>query len=227
VKNQAAGNFEVFCRNSKGFINSDHFSLFLLSDLRESMRCIFGQFGNIIDVVTRRTYKLRGQAWVVFEKEEDAADALKYMQGFPFFNKPIRIAYAKTKSDAVAKLDGTYNEAEIESRKQTRREANEAAKAAAPGAAKGKAAAATAAAPVADATRTLFIENLPNEANEGMLLLVFQRFPGLKEVRMVPHKPGMAFVEYDNDEGAAAALAGLQGFKLATDKPMMLSYAKQ
>ncbi len=191
------------------------------------MRCIFGQFGNIIDVVTRRTYKLRGQAWVVFEKEEDAADALKYMQGFPFFNKPIRIAYAKTKSDAVAKLDGTYNEAEIESRKQTRREANEAAKAAAPGAAKGKAAAATAAAPVADATRTLFIENLPNEANEGMLLLVFQRFPGLKEVRMVPHKPGMAFVEYDNDEGAAAALAGLQGFKLATDKPMMLSYAKQ
>ena len=163
----------------------------------------------------------------LFEKEEDAADALKYMQGFPFFNKPIRIAYAKTKSDAVAKLDGTYNEAEIESRKQTRREANEAAKAAAPGAAKGKAAAATAAAPVADATRTLFIENLPNEANEGMLLLVFQRFPGLKEVRMVPHKPGMAFVEYDNDEGAAAALAGLQGFKLATDKPMMLSYAKQ
>ena len=53
------------------------------------MRSIFGQFGNIIDVVSRRTYKLRGQAWVVFENEDDAADALKLMQGFPFFNKPI------------------------------------------------------------------------------------------------------------------------------------------
>lgn len=136
-----------------------------------------------------------------------------------------RIAYAKTKSDAVAKLDGTYSEAEVESRKQARREAHEAAKLA--GAPAATAAGAAAAAPAAEATRTLFIENLPNEANEGMLLLVFQRFPGLKEVRMVPHKPGIAFVEYDNDAGAAAALAGLQGFKLATDKPMMLSYAKQ
>ena len=45
-----------------------------------------------------------------------------------------RIAYAKTKSDAVAKLDGTYDEAEVESRKQARREANEAAKLAGPGA---------------------------------------------------------------------------------------------
>ena len=73
--------------------------------------------------------------------------------------------------------------------------------------------------------KTLFVENIPNEANEGMLLLVFQRFPGLKEVRMVPQRPGVAYVEYDNEAGAAAALAGLQGFKLATNKPMRLSYA--
>lgn len=53
------------------------------------MHSIFGQFGNIIDVVSRRTYNLRGQAWVVFEKEEDAKQALDSMQGFPFFNKPI------------------------------------------------------------------------------------------------------------------------------------------
>jgi hypothetical protein len=59
-----------------------------------------------------------------------------------------------------------------------------------------------------------------------MLSLVFQQFPGFKEVRMVPQKPGIAFVEYDNEAGAAAALAGLQGFRLATDKPMQLSFAK-
>ena len=136
-----------------------------------------------------------------------------------------RIAFAKTKSDATAKLDGTYDEEQVEARKRARREAREAAQAAS-----APAAAPTAVEPVAEATsatRTLFVENLPNEANDSMLLLVFQRFPGLKEVRRVPHRPGLAFVEYDNDAGAAAALAGLQGFKLATDKPMMLSYAKQ
>lgn len=62
---------------------------FPAADLKKSMRCVFGQFGTILDVVSRRTYKLRGQAWVVFEKEEDAAKALQAMQGFPFFNKPI------------------------------------------------------------------------------------------------------------------------------------------
>ena len=33
----------------------------LYADLKKAMRCIFGQFGNILDVVSRRTYRLRGQ----------------------------------------------------------------------------------------------------------------------------------------------------------------------
>lgn len=59
------------------------------ADLKKCMRCIFGQFGNILDVISRKTYRLRGQAWVVFEKAEDAKKALHAMQGFPFFDKPI------------------------------------------------------------------------------------------------------------------------------------------
>ena len=57
--------------------------------MKKCMRCIFGQFGNILDVIYRRTYRLRGQAWVVFERPEDARNALHSMQGFPFFDKPI------------------------------------------------------------------------------------------------------------------------------------------
>jgi U2 small nuclear ribonucleoprotein B'' len=197
------------------------------AELSKSMRAIFGQFGNIIDVVCRDTYKLRGQAWVVFEHEEDAAKALEKMQGFPFFNKPIRIAYAKTKSDAAAKLDGTYSEEQAEARKQRRRQMWAARKEATTGEAGGAAATPAATAPAATSNLILFVENLPAEANEAMLLLVFQRYPGLKEVRMVPGRPGIAFVEYDNEGGAAAAMAGLQGFRLATDKPMQLSFAKQ
>lgn len=30
------------------------------------------------------------------------------MQGYPFYDKPMRIAFAKSKSDVVAKRDGTF-----------------------------------------------------------------------------------------------------------------------
>jgi RNA recognition motif-containing protein len=59
------------------------------AELKKALRCMFGQFGTVIDVVSRRTNKLRGQGWVVFEKQGDAEQALEGMQGFPFFNKPI------------------------------------------------------------------------------------------------------------------------------------------
>jgi U2 small nuclear ribonucleoprotein B'' len=215
---------------------------------------MFSRYGNILDIVSRRTYKLRGQAWVVFERAEDAAVAKEELEGFPFMNKPMvwheiiyfrarilssgeiesddccvlnllqRIDFAKTKSDAAARLDGTYDEDAVEARKQERREAWE-KKRTAEKAAEEQEAMETETAPAAALgnKKTLLVENIPKEANEGMLLLVFQRFPGLKEVKMDSGKAGVAYVEYDNEAGASAAVAGLQGFKLATDKPMKLT----
>lgn len=69
---------------------------------------MFSQFGRILDVVALKTYRLRGQAWVVFSDAAAATAALRGMQGFAFFDKPIRIEYARGKSDAVAKLDGSF-----------------------------------------------------------------------------------------------------------------------
>jgi U1 small nuclear ribonucleoprotein A len=43
-----------------------------------------------------------------FYEVSAATNALRKMQGFPFYDKPMRIQYAKTKSDAIAKADGTY-----------------------------------------------------------------------------------------------------------------------
>jgi hypothetical protein len=45
---------------------------------------------------------------VVFEGVTEATNAMRSMQGFPFYDKPMRIAYAHGKSDAVAKADGTF-----------------------------------------------------------------------------------------------------------------------
>lgn len=49
----------------------------------------------------------------------------------------------------------------------------------------------------------------------------------LLQVRMVPQRPGIAFVEYDDAGQAGMAMQGLNGFKLATDKPMAITFAKQ
>merc|ERR1719498_1111916 len=57
-----------------------------------------------------KSLKRRGQAWIIFKQTSSATNALKSLQGFPFYNKPMRINFARTKSDAVAKADGTYVE---------------------------------------------------------------------------------------------------------------------
>ncbi|KAI3433493.1 hypothetical protein D9Q98_003305 [Chlorella vulgaris] len=194
-------------------------------DLKKAMRCMFGQFGNILDVVSRRTYRLRGQAWVVFERAEEAKKALDCMQGFPLMGKPLRIALAKTKSDAVAKLDGTFqerpkterqvkNKSATETLIQRTKEKPEAAAAAGAGRDRGP-------------NHILFVENLPESANEAMVGMLFQQFTGFKEVRMVPQRPGIAFVEYSDEGQAGTAMQGLQGFKLATDKAMVVTFANK
>merc|ERR1719191_1932547 len=57
-----------------------------------------------------KSLKRRGQAWIIFKEVSSATNALRSLQGFPFYNKPMRINYAKTKSDAVSRVDGTYVE---------------------------------------------------------------------------------------------------------------------
>ena len=76
--------------------------------MKKSLYAIFSQFGNILEIVALKTLKMRGQAFVVFKDITAASTAVKSMQGFPFYDKPMRIAFSKTDSDAIAKMKGTY-----------------------------------------------------------------------------------------------------------------------
>merc|ERR1740133_476302 len=78
--------------------------------MKKSLREVFAAFGGIIDIIAMKSLKRRGQAWIIFKEMSSATNALKSLQGFPFYNKPMRIAYGRTKSDVVAKADGTYVE---------------------------------------------------------------------------------------------------------------------
>ena len=63
--------------------------------MKKSLYAIFSQFGQILDIVALKNLKMRGQAFVIFKEINSASAALKSMQGFPFYDKPMRIAYAR------------------------------------------------------------------------------------------------------------------------------------
>ncbi|KAI9752502.1 MAG: U2 snRNP complex subunit msl1 [Lichina confinis] len=78
------------------------------ADLKTALYMLFSTYGPVLDVVALKTMKMRGQAHVVFRDIQTSTQAMRSLQGFEFFGKEMKIEYAKTKSDYVAKLDGTY-----------------------------------------------------------------------------------------------------------------------
>jgi len=58
-------------------------------ELKKSLNAVFTQFGKILEVLAFKTLKHKGQAWVVFEDVSSASNALRQMQGFPFYDKPM------------------------------------------------------------------------------------------------------------------------------------------
>lgn len=77
------------------------------------------------------------------------------------------------------------------------------------------------------ANRILFVENLTVGSVERLQPL-FARFAGFVEVRGVPGKTGIAFIEYGTDSEAAVALGGLQGHMIGEPpKPLSISFAKK
>ncbi|TMW98576.1 U2 small nuclear ribonucleoprotein B'' [Solanum lycopersicum] len=208
-------------------------------ELKRSLYCLFSQYGRIVDIVALKTPKLRGQSWVVFSEVTSASNAVRQMQNFPFYDKPMRIQYAKSKSDCIAKAEGTYDkkkkqDEKVEKRKRTeetppqtgaangsRTDSNGGGPAAA--SRQGK----PSAQDVAEPNNILFIQNLPYETTSMMLEVLFKQYPGFREVRMIEAKPGIAFVEFDDDVQSSVAMQALQGFKITPQNPMAITYAKK
>lgn len=86
--------------------------------LKTALAEIFSEYGNILDIVAKRNLKAKGQAFVVFESVESASNAIEEIQGFELFDKPMTLAYARTKSDATVKQEGTPDEFELHKRRR-------------------------------------------------------------------------------------------------------------
>uniref|UniRef100_A0A8C9ZLF3 Small nuclear ribonucleoprotein polypeptide B2 n=1 Tax=Sander lucioperca TaxID=283035 RepID=A0A8C9ZLF3_SANLU len=194
-------------------------------ELKRSLYALFSQFGQIIDIVAMKTAKMRGQAFVVFKELAGATNALRQLQGFPFYNKPMRIQYAKTDSEVIAKVKGTYGDKE--KKKDKKKKAQEVSAVSLM-----KKPAAVSRQPTTHVVDNppnyiLFLNNLPEETNEMMLSMLFNQFPGFKEVRLVPGKHDISFVEFESETQAGVAKDALQGFRITATCAMKITYAKK
>jgi len=182
-----------------------------------------------------------------------------------FYDKPIKIEYAKMKSDAVAKLDGTWKkpgltddakrakissaqaammalsnqkrgrdseDVDMDKRAEERRRGEEEgqdedieSEHESEGEPMDTDVAKTEVEELPN--RILFLQNLVADVTEAMLSYLFQQYPGFKEVRLVPGKVDMAFVEYENEGQSALAKDALDGFKLTPTRPIRVTYAKR
>ncbi|KAK4158482.1 hypothetical protein C8A00DRAFT_39200 [Chaetomidium leptoderma] len=77
-------------------------------DLRTALYMLFSTYGAVLDVVALKTMKMRGQAHIVYKDIQTATQAMRSLDGLDFFGRPMSISYAKSKSNMIAKLDGTF-----------------------------------------------------------------------------------------------------------------------
>ncbi|KAI2628941.1 RNA recognition domain-containing protein [Xylaria nigripes] len=224
--------------------------------LKATLTAVFSEFGTIIDIVAKTNLKAKGQAFIVFDNPESALQAIDEIQGFELFDKPMQLALARTRSDATVSSTGNKDEFELHQRRRLaekdKRKAAEAAeeqkRLKRPGAvlpaeanrpakmARGAAlkptggAAANAVVPdeYLPPNKILFVQNLPDDYDIEALTGIFGRFEGFREVRLVPGRRGIAFIEYEAESGAITAKENTAGMALGDgNKFIKVTYQRQ
>ncbi|PWN35727.1 RNA-binding domain-containing protein [Meira miltonrushii] len=71
------------------------------NEVKKQLYALCITYGRILDIVTTRADGMRGQAFVVFEDLASSTAALRALDGFNFYGKPLMIDYAKSKSKAT------------------------------------------------------------------------------------------------------------------------------
>jgi RNA recognition motif-containing protein len=227
-----------------------------LERMKAALYAAFSQHGKVLEVVMSKARRLRGQAWVTFDDVPSASNALRALNGTVVFDKPLVLQFGKDKADVIAQREGTFVPREKRKR-EVKAEPATASGAASGSAAKKPSHGNGSAPPppppqVTVPNKILFLQDLPESCNKDMLSVLFKQYHGFKvrvavcemadelvrltrrmadgwmqEVRMVPGKKGLAFVEFGDEPQAAIALQGLLGFKLTPTDTLKVSFAKK
>lgn len=93
-------NFTIYIRNLNEKIPLDGFfnnissilqKIFFISnvELKQELFNLFSPYGNILDVIAKRNIRMRGQAFIIFQELSSAVEAVKEMQDYSFYQKPM------------------------------------------------------------------------------------------------------------------------------------------
>ncbi|KAG7377037.1 hypothetical protein PHYPSEUDO_012266 [Phytophthora pseudosyringae] len=227
TKADAPPNHTLYLNNLNDKIKADR--------LKATLYAALSQHGKILEIVMGRARRLRGQAWVTFDDLPSASNALRAVNGSVLFDKAVAIHFAKEKADVIARREGTFVPREKRKREpkpaapsQPQQAAKKQAGENGSAASTGSSAAAPPPPPAQNVpNKILFLQELPESCNQEMLSVLFKQYQGFKEVRMVPGKKGLAFVEFGDEAQAAIALQGLFGFKLTPTDALKVSFAKK
>ncbi|KIK71505.1 hypothetical protein GYMLUDRAFT_148625 [Collybiopsis luxurians FD-317 M1] len=200
--------------------------------MKASLRGLFKTYGEVLDVVAHKNLRMRGQAFVSFADAEIAKKAMKEVRGFPLYSKPMQISFARTRSDAVVKRLDTehfdeHKAQRIEHKRTTRYTNPLKQKFKSKRMAAEMDGAVSAPAPkrpnvqmpdeYLPPNKILFLQNLPESVTKEQLLSLFNqyfRYPNLHEVRLIPTKKDIAFVEYTDESSSTVAKDALHNYKL-------------
>ncbi|EAR82989.2 U1 small nuclear ribonucleoprotein A (macronuclear) [Tetrahymena thermophila SB210] len=202
-------------------------------DMKYGLYFLFQQFGEILDIILKKSNTLRGQAWIIFKDITAATNAKKNLNGFLFFDKELKINFAKQRSEILDKLEGRW----VPKKKQKKENNNNAKKV-------GEQEIGTEQKEqqqqkqqlqqiplniqqneLNQPNNVLILEDLPSFVTTDILKALFGQYPGFKEVRLIaPRK--VAFVEFSQEDEATVALNGLQNFQLTPQVFLKLNYAK-
>ncbi|KAK3816576.1 MAG: hypothetical protein J3Q66DRAFT_342862 [Benniella sp.] len=93
-------NQTIYLRNLNEKVKKD--------ELKRTLYCLFSAYGKVISIIATKTRGGRGQAFIAFSDIVSTTTALRGLQGFTIYGKSMEIQYARSKSHAIAKLDGSY-----------------------------------------------------------------------------------------------------------------------
>ncbi|CDO77269.1 hypothetical protein BN946_scf184753.g19 [Trametes cinnabarina] len=75
--------------------------------------------------------------------------------------------------------------------------------------------------------KILFLQNLPENVSKDQLMALFSQYPNLYEVRLIPTKKDIAFVEFMDEASATVAKEALHNYKLDGENKIKITFARK
>ncbi|RSH90769.1 hypothetical protein EHS25_009944 [Saitozyma podzolica] len=207
--------------------------------LQETLSLLFKPYRPVGPVVAHHNVRMRGQAFVSFNDKETADRARRDVNEFPLYGKAMQVSFARSRADSVVKkLDGAealeeHKTARLAEKKIKRRDnplrRKQLAKMRADesGVAPAKKIRLQVPDEYLPPNNVLFLQNLPDGTTSDDLREVFEVHPGLVEIRTIPAKKDIAFVEFADEGAATVAKDALHNFKIDGETKMKVTYAKK